>query len=232
MADAFRKNGLRVQEVQGWKNRGVAGTFAPRGAVFHHTASNRHAGSAPSLRICRDGRPGIPGPLCNVLIGRDGTVHVIAAGRANHAGLGGPFRNIPLNSGNAFLAGVEVENDGVGEKWSADLLQTADVVFATLLLGLRRRSVWLIGHKEWAPRRKIDPARLDMDQVRKRVSAEMRAIGLHHPRPLPSGIHVVKAGDTLFRIALNNRMSVDELKKMNRLTSNIIRVGQELKVKA
>lgn len=200
--------------------------------VFHHTASNKSGGSAPALGICRDGRPGIPGPLCNVLIGRDGTVHVMAAGRANHAGRGGPFRNIPRDSGNAFLVGVEVENDGIGEKWSAELLQTADVVFATLLLGLRRRSSWLIGHKEWAPTRKIDPARLDMAHIRKRVSAEMRMIGRDHTKAVqPAGIHVVKTGDTLFRIALKHRMSVAELKKMNGLTGDVIHPDQKLKVK-
>lgn len=231
MADAFRRNGLRVREVEGWKNRGRSERFAPRGVVFHHTASNRQGGNVPALGTCLRGRPDVPGPLCQVLVGRDGTVHVIAAGRANHAGRGGPFRNIPRDSGNAFLVGVEVENDGVGEKWSPDLLQTCDVVFATLLLGLRRRANWLIGHKEWAPNRKIDPARLDMSQVRKRVTAEMRLVGLAHPRPQPSGIHIVRAGDTLFRIALNNRMSVEELKKLNGLKGTIIRVGQELKVR-
>ncbi|MGH3432190.1 MAG: LysM peptidoglycan-binding domain-containing protein [Thermocrispum sp.] len=45
------------------------------------------------------------------------------------------------------------------------------------------------------------------------------------------GHPVVKAGDTLFRIALNHRMSVAELKKMNRLTSDVIHPKQELKVK-
>ncbi len=237
MADAFRKNGLRVREVEGWKSRGRPGTFAPRGVIFHHTASNRHGGSAASLGTCLHGRPGITGPLCNVLVARDGTVHLIAAGRANHAGKGGPFRNIPRDSGNAFLAGVEVENDGVGEKWTPELLQTCDVVFATLLLGLQRQAVWLIGHKEWAPGRKIDPARTDaglpgMDKVRARVTAEMRTIGLQHPRPKPSDVHVVKAGDTLFRIALEHRMSVADLKKLNGLTSDIIHPGQRLKVKS
>jgi hypothetical protein len=237
MADAFRHNGLRVREVEGWKDRARPGTFAPRGVIFHHTASKRRSDdSAPSLSTCLHGRPGITGPLCHVLVGRDGKVHVIAAGRANHAGKGGPFRNIPKDSGNAFLVGVEVENDGLGEKWSPELLQACDAVFATLLLGLQRQTVWLIGHKEWAPGRKIDPARIDaglpdMDKVRARVTAKIRTIGQQHPSPQPSDVHVVKAGETLFRIALENRMSVAELKKLNGLDSDLILVGQRLKVK-
>ena len=42
--------------------------------------------------------------------------------------------------------------------------------------------------------------------------------------------HTVQAGDTLFRIAKNNRLTLSELKALNGLTSNNIRVGQVLKV--
>lgn len=235
MADAFRSNGLKVLEVAGWKARGRPGTFEPRGVIFHHTASGRNSGSAPSLGTVLNGRPGIPGPLCQVLIGRDQTVRVIAAGRANHAGKGGPIIGIPKDAGNSFLIGVEVENDGVGETWTPGLLQICDTVFATLLLGLRRKPQMLIGHKEWAPGRKIDPARTDaglptMDQVRARVTAKLRTMGQARG-PAPEGIHVVKAGDTLFRIALKHRMSVAELMKLNNKTTTVIHPGEKLKVR-
>ena len=42
--------------------------------------------------------------------------------------------------------------------------------------------------------------------------------------------HTVQAGDTLFRIAKNNGLTLSELKALNGLTSNNIRVGQVLKV--
>ena len=42
--------------------------------------------------------------------------------------------------------------------------------------------------------------------------------------------HTVKAGDTLFHIAKNNGLTLSELKALNGLTSNNIRVGQVLKV--
>ena len=242
MADAFRKNGLRVKEVQGWKSRGRDGTFDPRGVIFHHTASSSQGGFSPALGVVTTGRSDLPGPLCNVLVARDGTVHLIAAGRSNHAGEGGPFRNIPQDSGNSFLAGVEVENDGVGEGWRTELLDTLGVVFATMLLGLHRRSNWLIGHKEWTTR-KIDPADgkggLDMQVFRARVRGRMKAIARGELEPLPrpkeesgpSDTHVVKRGETLFSIALRHHISVAGLKKLNGLQSDLIRVGDRLVVK-
>jgi len=179
MEAALRKNGLRVRKVKGWKTRERPGTFAPRGVMFHHTTSGRSDGNAPLLGFVVEGdvdaTPPLYGPLCNVLVARNGTAFLVAAGRASHAGAGGPWRNIPEDSGNAYLIGVEVENDGVGEPWSSELLQACDVVFATLLLGLGRRSGWLVGHKEWAPGRKSDPNR-DMTKYRRRVSAEMRTL--------------------------------------------------------
>lgn len=231
MEAALRTNGLRVREVKGWKSRGRPGSFSPRGAMFHHTASGRSGGNAPGLGVVVNGRPGINGPLCNILVARDGTVHLVAAGRANHAGKGGPLHGIPEDSGNAHLIGVEVENDGVREPWSSELLQACDVVFATLLLGLRRKSDWLVGHKEWAPNRKIDPARIDMTKYRRRVSAEMRTLAGGFSPPSGEKHHTVERGDTLFSIGQRHRVSVDELKRLNGLETDLIRVGDVLKVR-
>ncbi|MDX1617364.1 MAG: LysM peptidoglycan-binding domain-containing protein [Balneolaceae bacterium] len=43
--------------------------------------------------------------------------------------------------------------------------------------------------------------------------------------------YTVKSGDTLYRIAEEHDMSVDELKALNDLTSNVIRIGQRLTVR-
>ena len=42
--------------------------------------------------------------------------------------------------------------------------------------------------------------------------------------------YTVKKGDTLYKIASNNKMSVDSLKKLNNLKSNSIKIGQRLKI--
>jgi LysM repeat protein len=255
MKDALRKNGLKVKAVAGWASRGRPFSFSPRAVVFHHTASRRTSGPAPSLGVCVKGRADVPGPLCHLMIGRDGTVFLVAAGRANHAGLGGPFRNIPEDSMNSFAIGVEVENDGVGERWSKELLEVCDRVFATLLVGLRRTPSWLIGHKEWAPGRKIDPGNLEMGEYRRRVRAEIprlgrlekggekepktkspaagqpKQTGADEPK-LKADVYEVVAGDTLFSISRRHGMTVQELKALNGLESDLIHPGDRLKVKA
>jgi len=57
------------------------------------------------------------------------------------------------------------------------------------------------------------------------------------PRPKPIDtdsaikVHTVQKGDTLYGIARKYNMTVSELKQVNRLTNDVIKVGQQLKVK-
>ena len=46
--------------------------------------------------------------------------------------------------------------------------------------------------------------------------------------PISDDYYVVKKGDTLWKIAINNGVSVDELKRVNNLTSNFLNIGQVL----
>ena len=43
-------------------------------------------------------------------------------------------------------------------------------------------------------------------------------------------IYIVKAGDTLYKIAENNNTTVDEIKKLNNLTSSTLQIGQLLRL--
>lgn len=148
IADRLRAAGLNVVEVAGWQTRG-ADTFSPLGSVDHHTAGPR-SGNAPSLGTCINGRPDLTGPLCNVHVARDNTCHVVAAGKANHAGQGG-FKGI---SGNSRMFGVERENVGTSaEPWRPDQTETAARVHAALLRGHGLSAETLCLHKEWTPRK-------------------------------------------------------------------------------
>jgi LysM repeat protein len=51
------------------------------------------------------------------------------------------------------------------------------------------------------------------------------------PQPDASTVHTVRAGETLFAISRKYQLTVDQLKSLNNLTSNIINVGQRLRVK-
>ena len=43
-----------------------------------------------------------------------------------------------------------------------------------------------------------------------------------------SNFYIVKAGDSLYSIALKNNTTIDELKKLNNLTNNLINIGQKI----
>lgn len=45
-----------------------------------------------------------------------------------------------------------------------------------------------------------------------------------------TNIYTVKSGDSLYKIAQNNNTTIDEIKRLNNLTSNILSVGQVLKL--
>lgn len=142
--------GLKVELVPGWETRGSS-SFAPAAVVAHWTAGPRGTTKRPSLNICTFGRTGLPGPLANIYLARDGTCVVIAAGRANHAGTGG-WRGLV---GNSAAYGIEAESAGDGD-WTPAMLDAYPRLIAALLHGLGRDAKWLCGHHEWAPNRKID----------------------------------------------------------------------------
>lgn len=150
IARRLRAAGLKVVEVAGWQTRGSV-TFHPRGSVDHHTAGPRR-GNAPSLGVCINGRPDLPGPLCHVLVGRDLTCYLIAAGRANHAGTGG-WKGL---TGNSSVYGVERENVGTPvEPWTPEQTVHAATVHRALSGG-KFTPNFTCRHAEWAPRRKVD----------------------------------------------------------------------------
>jgi hypothetical protein len=108
LADILRGAGLTVVEVDGWKTRGHGVMTSVKGILVHHTAG-APSGDFPSLKVVRDGRPDLEGPLSQLGLGRTGTWYVIAAGRSYHAG-----KTIDdLVFGNANAIGIEAEATGV-----------------------------------------------------------------------------------------------------------------------
>lgn len=166
LADACRASGLRVVEEPAWRTRGHGPMTAVRGLMWHHTAGPR-SGNMPSLTVLRDGRPGLEGPLSQLGLARDGTVHVIAAGKAYHAGSG----EWPGLTGNSDCIGIEAESVGDGTDWTPQQRDAMPRLSKALCARYRVPTTRVIAHREWAPTRKIDPAGIDMRALRAATAA-------------------------------------------------------------
>ena len=182
-AAVLRAGGVIVVEVGNWEthNRNSKGAWGPvHGVMIHHTVTQ---GSAATVELCRRGHSALPGPLCHGVITKDGRVHLVGYGRANHAGLGDddvlravidekalPADNEATTDGNRHFYGFECENLGDGrDPWPAAQLEAIEKVSAAICRhhGWSERSV--IGHLEWQPG-KVDPRGFTMASMRARIA--------------------------------------------------------------
>ncbi|MGW4728083.1 N-acetylmuramoyl-L-alanine amidase [Streptomyces shenzhenensis] len=196
---ALRAEGVTVVEVGDWRthNRNHKGAWGPvHGLMVHHTVTK---GTENTVKICRDGYASLPGPLCHGVIAKDGRVHLVGYGRANHAGLGDgdvlqaviaesalPADNEANTDGNARFYGFECENLGDGkDPWPEAQLLAIERVAAAICRahGWGERSV--IGHLEWQPG-KVDPRGFTMDTMRTRVAKRLGVKPQPAPLPKPS----------------------------------------------
>jgi hypothetical protein len=135
LADVLRAAGLTVVEQPGWRGRGANGQLeAVDGLVVHHTASSLSHSLSLSLSIVTNGNAVAPGPIAQVMFWRDGTAHMIADGRANHAGKGGPWGDwLPRDRANWRTIAFECVNNGVGGQWSPDLVAAMEIGSAAVM---------------------------------------------------------------------------------------------------
>ncbi|WP_222314801.1 peptidoglycan-binding protein [Streptomyces cavourensis] len=193
---ALRAEGVSVVEHPGWRthHRNHKGAWGPvNGVMIHHTVSS---GSAASVALCRNGYASLPGPLCHGVIDKAGTVHLISAGRANHAGGGDPavlarvvaedYGDRPpaprahdgsagAVDGNARFYGFECVNLGDGkDPWPAAQLEAIERASAALCRAHRWSARSVIGHAEWSAA-KIDPRGFTMPSMRTRIATRLTA---------------------------------------------------------
>lgn len=181
MPEVLLAAGLKVAETQGWAERGRADMSDPKGVMCHHTGT-RGPSNMPTLGTLMNGRPDLPGPLCQLGLGRDGTFYVVAAGRANHAGAGN-WQGI--TAGNSCFIGIEAENDGTGhEAWPEVQIDAFQRGTAALLRKIGASAEMCCAHREYAlPKgRKIDPQGIDMDAFRAQVHGFIHGAAI--PRPI------------------------------------------------
>jgi hypothetical protein len=168
-----------------WASRGTGATMGDLwGVMIHHTANINE-----TVAHIRDGvqQPGgfLHGPLAQCLLTADGKCHLIAVGPCNHAG-DGFYPGLGSNNGNRRLIAFECcwptprPDLPLGydphEQWSTPLIITMRDATAAVLKKLGVGSARAIGHKEYAPNRKIDPANMSMDWFRGEVQKDLDGV--------------------------------------------------------
>lgn len=152
-------NGIRVRYPLGdrWLRNGNGQTSDYRGLIWHHTATAL-SNTAPS--VLWRGRPDLPGPLCNTAGLADGSVAMIAAHPANHAGASGGRSMGPLpttRTFNRYVWGHEIVYPGNSPMTPAQY-RTMQILGAVISGILRRPSAeWCRGHAETSITGKWDP---------------------------------------------------------------------------
>lgn len=269
--------GVTWEGVPGWETRTGYTTRdgQPRGyddiygAILHTTETKDSAFAkaaagdrayrdpkAPTLDVVAD-RWGTRGAhTYAMLIARDGTVRLIAAGPGWQAGHGtwptkvaGPNPGVPDNEANFHTIGVSM--DANGSAWPVTEAQLVTLV--KILVQLRKD--WapdrfeVMMHGEWQPvghpgaEGRTDPTRIPggWDAIRKAVDAgawpvKSKPTASAPPASKPAtvtGTYIVQGGDTLGRIATAHGTTWQTLVKLNGLADpNVIGVGQRLRVPA
>lgn len=173
LADVLRRADLHVVEEAGWKTRGrpiSSGSFDPRAFLLHHDASRVGESIPEGKNLVRDGRSDLAGPLSQLYYSY-GTFYVLASGRANHAGVGPGWGVVGKNLGNALAIGCEWDHttgETVTAHELADLTRGAAAILDALAADPFRACM---GHREYAPGRKTDPAAVDLVAYRRNVAA-------------------------------------------------------------
>jgi hypothetical protein len=182
LPDALRAAGLEVRETPGWSERRRPWAFDPVGVLMHHTAFRATtADPAPALETVVEGRTGLRGPLCHLLVDRDAVCHVIAVGRANHAGEAresGPVRG---GDGNAQYVGIEIDyapQEPYGQRPTAEQGVAAVTAAAVIVKRLGTDASHVRYHAETSTAGKWDPGNtIDADEFRSRVAAVLERLG-------------------------------------------------------
>lgn len=169
LPDVLRAAGLEVVEYAGWEARARgSGPYAPDQpscVMWHHTATVTSPES-DAYAMCEASDNA---PVANLLITREGVVWVLAAGATNTNGAGGPYMLsdgvvVPVDSMNTWAVGMEMANDGLGEVWPQRQVDAAFAASNAILRTIGRSLANCLTHYEWAPTRKIDPARAEAVQ--------------------------------------------------------------------
>lgn len=227
-----RAAGLKVVEIDGWENRGrpaSTGGFLPHGVLWHHTGSadaNPHS-VKDDLDYARwlaiTGRSDLPAPLCQLSLGRDGTVYFCAAGRSNHGGKARAAGPMPAGDANTMYVGVEVQNNGT-EGWSKTQYEAMVKLAVVLSKYVNCPAGANRAHRETSVTGKWDPGALDMDRFRNDIAHGLAA------RKAPAMNNVQKARIKLEAMIANGQETRVLLRKAPKGRATVWAVDKALAV--
>ncbi|MCI2421518.1 N-acetylmuramoyl-L-alanine amidase [Saccharopolyspora sp. K220] len=228
LADVLRGTGLHVVETYGWRERTASGPQPrPVGVLEHHTATpTSYQRPAPTVQLCIDGRPDLDGPLCHGVIGYDGVIHLIAAGRANHAGKAKASGPNPAGDGNTLYVGFEWDYQGVDQGPSPEQYDAAVRATRAVLDHLGRPADAARGHKETSVTGKIDPGRVDMNLFRAAVASGEQDLDMATVNELFELVRRYSGGDSAYGYTIPRspervrRFAAAIPPKMGRVTGN------------
>jgi hypothetical protein len=142
--------------VESWSSHSKGAMRGVWGALCHHTGTAWNvAGDYPTLRVVRDGRPGLVNSLSAFGLGRSGTIYLISDKVSWHAGEG---EYNGLRDGNGYLAGIEAESDGGAGHWTTQQVDCYPRLVAAILVEVQQGERYTTRHASFAlPRgRKTD----------------------------------------------------------------------------
>lgn len=154
----LRHNGVTVRfPLADWESRGNGQTSNYEGLIWHHTATG-YSDTPPA--VLWNGRPDLRGPLCNSSGNGDGSVSMIAAHPANHAGASGGRSMGPLpvtRTFNSRVWGHEIVYPG--DKPMTAAQHRTMLILGGVISGILRRPTpeWCRGHAETSITGKWDP---------------------------------------------------------------------------
>lgn len=145
-----------VPGIEAWSARNYGPMRAVWGALCHHTGTSWLApGDYPTLRVVRDGRPGLENSLSMFGLGRYSYIYLISEKLSWHAGVGA-YNG--LTDGNGYLGGIEAESDGLPGHWTAFQVKAYPRLVASILIEIHDTDRYTTRHATWAlpPGRKND----------------------------------------------------------------------------
>lgn len=180
LPEALRLWGVDVREMDGWRERGQGDFTDIQGVMAHHTGA---ANTTPE--IIAFGHSALRGLLSQIHLDPKGVATICGAGIAYHAGLADPGRGGPAGqgyvtrpsasgpksytSGNARYIGIEAQHSGnPRDPWPEEQMEAYARCCAAICWFLGYGTDRVLGHKEYAPSRKVDPT-FQMEGFRRRV---------------------------------------------------------------